>query len=534
MDTGQQPQSHQPEEQQLTARQFIQPVVRRWWLIVLTVGIVTGATYAYYSHQPKQYRTSTSIFVKGSELAAALGGDALFTDDERNTINQATLLATPAVAEGVAKRIGYHGDPRDLLGLASASAEEGKDFVSITAQGRSPQEAAAVANGFAEAFIELRSTEARARLTRALDAAQRELRQTPNTLATQDIRTTLQSRIRQLNAVQSLPSGTAEQVNPAVAPSVPFEPRPKRAAAFAFLITLILSIAAAFGLERLDRRIKVLEDVERLYMRPVLGVLPRSSDVAPVKDGVPVVAKTFREPFRSLRVNVDLASIDRKLRVLTVASAVPDEGKSTVIRNLALAYAEAGLNVAVVESDLRKPMLARTFNVEPRPGITDLLTGEAVFDEILRPVRSADRALIPAGAAEAQPAFSAASGLSSSGGTITVVTSGPEPPNPPVLLASDPVRAIIGELRERYDLVLLDTAPLLVISDAIPLIEMADGVLVVTRFGRTTRDAARRLMQVLNRVPDANVLGVVANEVAGRDVGSGTYSYYGYGYRHRG
>jgi Mrp family chromosome partitioning ATPase/capsular polysaccharide biosynthesis protein len=526
----------QPADQ-ITARQFLQPVARRWWMILLSVAIITGATYGFYASKPDQYRTSTSVFVKGSELAAALGG-AVYVDDQRNTANQAQLLQSEAVARKVAENIGYEGDPRNLLGQVSATPQEDSDFITIEARGGSPEETRDIANGFAEEFIALRSDEARQRLQRALTAAQQELRNTPDTVANQETRAALQSRVRQLNAVAGLPTGTAEQVDPAPLPAASFEPRPKRAAMFAFVIGLILSVAAAFGLERLDRRIKLLEDLERLYRRPLLGVLPRSNDVAPVQDGVAVVDEGFREPFRSLRVNVDLASIDRKLNVLTVVSAVPNEGKSTVIRNLALAYAEAGLRVAVVESDLRKPMLARTFNVEPRPGITDVLAGGARLHDAFKPVRAANRALVAVGGAEDRNGSADGNGSEvgngayvetpAEGGTITLVTSGPEPPNPPVLLASDPFRAIVDELRDNYDLVLLDTAPLLVISDAIPLVEMADGVLVVSRFNRTTRDAARRLTTVLDRVPNINVLGVVANEVPARDVGSGTYSYYGY------
>lgn len=518
---------------QLTARQFLQPVFRRWWLILLTVALVTGLTYAYYDSKPKQYRTSTQIFVQGSELAAALGGQSFFTDDERNTLNQATLLTSASVAADVAEKIDFTGDPRALTGRVKATAAEGKDFITIEAVGDSPEQARDIANGFAEAFIALRSQEARDRVRRALQAAQDELRATPPNEANADIRAALQSRIRQLNAVSSLPTGTAEQVDPAPLPAAAFEPRPERAALFALVISLIVSIAAAFALERLDRRIKILEDIERLYRRPILGVLPRSADAAPIDHGEPVVAGAFREPFRSLRVNIDLAAIDRPLHVLTVVSAVPGEGKSTIIRNLGLAYAEAGLNVAVVESDLRKPMLARTFNVEPRPGLTDVLAGEAEFDDALKRVAAANQALVavPANGGEAAAPADTGNGFAASGGTITLLTSGPEPPNPPVLLASEPFANMVEKLRDRYDLVLLDTAPLLVIADAVPLVEMADGVLIVTRFNQTTRDAARRLTTVLDRVPDINVLGVVANDVPARDVGSGTYSYYGYGYR---
>lgn len=525
---------------QVDARQYLQPLKRRKWLILVTLAAVTAATYVYTDRKPDEFRASTLIYVKSSEAINALtsSGIAVVRDADRNALDQATLLDTPPVAKEVAKDIDYEGDPAALLGAMTATPQEGKDFIEVTATGVSASEAADIANGFSEAFIRLRSDDTRGQITRALEAAQEELSNTPSTEDTAETRTAIQSRIRQLNAASSLPAGTAELVYPATAPAEPFAPRPIPAALFGFFVALVFSIAAAFGLERLDRRIKNLDDVEALYRSPMLGVLPKDSTATAIEDGVPILSKMFRESFRSLRVNVGLAALDRDLKTLVVISAVPNEGKSTVIRNLALAYAEAGLRVAVVESDLRKPMLSTTLNVEPRPGITDVLAGEGTVREALKQVRikeAEELSLVGAGTGEGAKGDSGGSVLDNTlhttPGSITLLTSGPEPPNPPVLGASEAFQAIINELRLDHDIVLLDTAPMLVVSDAIPLVEMADGALVVTRFNQTTRDAARSLVTILGRIPHANVLGVVCNQAPPNE--GGGYSYYGYGYSNK-
>lgn len=523
-----------PTRDQVDAREYFRPLLRRKWLILATVIVVTAAAYVYTANKPERYRATAQLFIKQSEIDAALGagGITIGVDEERVTANQAQLLKTPEVARQVAQQIDYQGDPLALLVAVDATPQEGKDFIDIAAVGGTGEEAADIANGFAQAFTDLRTNQARARIQRALRAAQQELDDTPITDATAEVRATLQSRLRQLNAATSLPTGASELVSPAGPASDPFEPRPIRTAVFGFFVALALAIAAAFGLERLDRRIKNLEEVERLYRKPMLGIIPRFGGANEVSDGAPALPTGLREPFRTLRVNIGLAAIDRDLKTLVVVSAVPNEGKSTVIRNLALAYAEAGLRVAVVESDLRKPMLARTLNVEPRPGITDVLAGESTVRDALKQVRfTPARELVAAAEGATAPEGGGVSVLDDTlhtgVGSVTLLTSGPEPPNPPVLGASEAFQAIIAELRLDHDIVLLDSAPMLMVADATPLVESADGCVVVTRFNSTTRDAARSMVTTLSRIPHANVLGVVCNQAPQRD---SSYAFYGYGY----
>ncbi|MEA2283048.1 MAG: tyrosine-protein kinase [Solirubrobacteraceae bacterium] len=512
-------------------RQYLRPIWGRKWWILLVVVAATAASYAYYDHKPRLYRASTSIFIQSSELEQALSQGATYTDD-RTTADQASLLTTSVVAQKVARKFGYTGgDPRDLFRQLTVTPRSGQDFIDLTVTYPDPRGAARLANAFATSFIESRSAELRGKVVRARLAAERELAATPRTGLTSSTRESLQSRIRQLQAVESLPSGVAQQVDPAQSNPVPFTPKPARNAAFAAVLALVFAIGGAFGLNRFDRRIRTLDDVETAFKLPLLAALPRVGDPAPAVGDEVTIAPRLREVCRSLRTNIELSALDRQLQTLLVISGVSGEGKSTVIRNLAIVYAEAGSRVAVVEADVRRPTLARLFKAEPGEGLTDVVSGRLTVDEAFQAVDwSRFERENPDSVAMANGHGPIDRGVSD--GEIQLLTSGREPPNPPVLLGSERMRQLLDEVREDFDIVLLDSPPLLVVSDAVPLISLADGTIVVARLGETLRDAAKRVGDVLSRIPSANPLGVVANQVSSSEVAGG-YRYYSYGTRSR-
>ena len=514
----------QSAAQSVDLRQYLRPVWSRKWWILLAVAATTALTYYYYDQQPRQYRASTSIFIQTSELERALNQAAGYTDD-RSTANQASLLMTSVVAKRVASRVGYTGNPRALFRQLTATPRSGQDFIDLTVTSTDPRDAARLANAFAQAFIETTSDELRAKVVRARRAAERELATTPRNDLTRTSRESLQSRIRQLQAVESLPSGNAEQVDPAQPNPVPFTPKPRRNALFAAVLALVLAVAAAFGLNRFDRRIRTLDDLETAFKLPLLAALPRVGDPSPAVGDEVTIAPRFREVCRSLRTNIELASLDRRLRTLLVISGVSGEGKSTVIRNLAIVYAEAGSRVGVVEADVRRPSLSRLFRLDPGEGLTDVMSGRISREDAFQAVDWTRFARDEAG--NADMGDDAAIDRGGVDGEIWLLRSGAEPPNPPVLLGSERMRELLSDLRDDFDIVLIDSAPLLVVSDAVPLISAADGTIVVARLGETLRDAAKRVGDVLSRIPSGNPLGVVANQVSQSEVAGG-YRYYSY------
>jgi len=468
-------------------------------MITAVVVLVTVATFVYYDRQPDRFRAESTIFVQTSELEQSLFGVLSFSGSERTTANQARLLRTEDVAREVARRIGYRGDPRALLQAVQTAASTQTDFITITAVGNTPNEASDFANGFASAFIALRSRETRGKVQRALASARQELERLPRGQAGQDARDAAQSQIRRLQIGLTLPAGTAEIAERAVPSATPFEPNPTKNAIFALVLSLVFAVGVALGLERLDRRVRDVDELESIFELPVLAVLPAADRTSEFIGRDAVVPQRLREACRSLRLNVDLGSTGNGARTLLATSALTGEGKSTVVRSLAITYAEAGRQVVVLDCDLRRPTLHGYFQIRSRPGVTDVLAGEVSL-------------------AEAEQEVSIGSG------SLTVLTAGATPANPPAALGGAHFRDVLAQLRERFDVVLIDTPPLLLVGDALPLLNAVDGVLLVARLNSTTRDAARSLLQIVRRVPDVNVLGVVANGVV-----SGTlpdYLYY--------
>lgn len=508
-------------------RAYLRPIWARKWYILAAVIVTTAATYFYYDHKPREYRATASVFVKSSALDQALAGGFTFTDDQRNTANQAALIRTRSVAKEVAQDIGYKGDPGALLGSVSATAASETDFVTITATQGSASEAPRLANSFAAAFIKVRSASFREKAAAAQRVAEAQLAQLGNGSTNAAARTALRTRIRQLRVIQSLPAGVAEVSDPAVAPGGPSYPHPRKNATFAFFLALVFAVAAVFLVELFDRRVKSIEDIEATYPYPVLAVIPRETDVAPRVDGAITFARTLREAFRSLRTSVDLSVVDRDIHVVLVTSAVAGEGKSTVVRNLALAYHEAGRSVVVIETDLRKPTLARLFAVEKRPGLTDALAGAAPLADALQQVPVQKASATPL--VQAPPVDASARNGDVDATQLALLTSGPQPPNPPAILASQRVHDFIDNLHHDFDVVIIDSPPLLAVSDAVPLLPKADAVLVVTRLGHTTRAAGRRLVDVLNLVPDVRPAGIVVNDLASNRLTETGFEYYYYG-----
>jgi receptor protein-tyrosine kinase len=250
-----------------------------------------------------------------------------------------------------------------------------------------------------------------------------------------------------------------------------------------------------------------------------------------------MLGSDFREPFRSVRANIELAAVDTPPKTIVITSAVPGEGKSTVVRNLALAFCESGKRVAVVDLDLRNPSLRTLLGVPAGRGFTDVLRGVVTLDEVIVKVPTSLPTIeefVSVGRANEGNGRGGGNGNGSNGQPssdpyISFLRTGPRPANPPSVLGSDRALEVLGELRARFDVVLIDSAPVLAVTDTTPLLRFADATIFVGRFSVTSRDTVKRLHDFLDRVPDVKVLGVVANDLSRMDASS-----YGYGYGYYG
>jgi capsular exopolysaccharide synthesis family protein len=309
-------------------------------------------------------------------------------------------------------------------------------------------------------------------------------------------------------------------VDRALPPPAPVRPKKKQNIAMGFLAGMALGVILALMVEVLDSSIKSPEDVERLISVPALAVIPhavlngggswlkrRKGQEAEAKLGVELTVlnrpgSPLAESYRALRTSILLSTPRHPPQVLLVTSSQPNEGKSCTSLNLALTLAQRGGRVALIDADLRKPGVAALLGLANGKGLSSILTGAHTLEDVMQPL-------------EALP-------------NLKVVPGGPRPPNPADLLSSSGMKEVLGELRERFDHVVVDSPPVLLVTDATILSTLVDGIVLVVESGVTVRGAILRTHKVLGSA-GGKVLGVVLNKAdSSHDGYYGSYSVEGY------
>lgn len=350
-------------------------------------------------------------------------------------------------------------------------------------------------------------------------------------------------KLRQQEVLVKSAEGRIEEVTviePAVLPTVPInKPNVQLNMIVGSLMGLFLGIVLAFMRESFDTSIGTIEGVEDFLKLPVLGVIPRFDE----KEVLEVAAKelpagttpetldlfsklvtlydpksVLAEAFRSLRTNVLFAGMDRNVKTLLFTSAGLGEGKSTVVINLAIALAQDGKRVLLVDSDLRKPIIAARLGLPREPGLSEVLVGGTPWREAVRSVTDLMLGSLGVDCVMNTPGLD----------NLNVLASGAIPPNPAEFLNSKRLKDLILEMREEYDFVLFDTPPILPISDAVTVGSRVDGAVLVYQVGRVGRNALKRAKFLLEHA-QAVVLGTVLTNV--RPEVTPEYAYYRYEYR---
>jgi succinoglycan biosynthesis transport protein ExoP len=530
------------QQDELDLRSYARPVWRRKWLVLLIAIAATAGTYFLSSRQPKVYTTSTEMFVSDANPSSDITNPALSAIAPTGVAlaNVAQLLTANSVQNAVYRQLG----PAAAQGSVRATASTTSSFVTVTGTSNSPALAARLANTYVSVFLASRQQQVRQTAVQQLGGYDKALAALPNGKAgANDFaeRQTLLQTADTYRTAELNPTAGARQVNSAAVPSVPVSPKPTRDAIFGGVVGLVLGIIAAFLLELLDRRLTSISAVESAYRRPALAVLPHVSDPTPnLENGLPVVPAPFLEELRSLTVMLRLGGGNLKAtngagqqggRTIMVTSTLPREGKSTVTRDLALIYAEAGLKVLVIDGDLRQPSMKRLLGVKGEYGVVHVLRDDVPLREAVVTVTG-----LPAGDASGRHG----KGLALNGhappaqapGTLDVLSHGERLSSPLALLSSQRMVELLNEASAEYDIVLIDTPPSLAIADTVPLLDVVDQVLVVARLGQTTRTAAGRLREIIERIEDVNFVGIVANDRReDTEMRYGTYGRYGYDYR---
>jgi receptor protein-tyrosine kinase len=282
-------------------------------------------------------------------------------------------------------------------------------------------------------------------------------------------------------------------------PSTPSSPKTTRNVALGLVVGLFAGAGLALARARLDRSVKVAADVFDLAGAPVIGTVLKDQSLEKGHTIERTGDSRTAEDYRQLRNNLQFLNVDDPPRVIMVSSAVPAEGKTTLVINLALALADAGQRVVIIEADLRRPKVTNYLGLVGGVGLTNVLAGAAELDDVLQ--RYSDE-------------------------KVSVLAGGPIPPNPGELLASSHMRALVEKLRGQYDFVLIDVPPLLPVADASGLAAYMDGVLLSVRHGSTRKEQLQQAAATVKRV-GGTTLGVVLNIVPPK---AGEAAAYGYGY----
>ena len=323
----------------------------------------------------------------------------------------------------------------------------------------------------------------------------------------------LLQKLGEANVASGLKSNNFRVVDLARVPTQPAEPNVPRNLAFALALGISTGIGMAFLLEGLDNTVRTPEQAQVISSLPSLGMIPFGSRggvngeghqrlaVAASREAVELVTQTrpqsqMAEAYRALRTSLLLTSSGGPPKVILVTSALPQEGKSTTSINTAIVLAQKGARVLLVDADLRRPSIHKSFGLGPRTGLSNVLTGNTTLQQAT--VRSP---LLP---------------------SLFILPAGTPPPNPAELLASSNMGEVIAEMLDQYDHVVIDTPPTLSVTDAVIMSTRADAVVLVIRSGQTTKQALRRARDLLTQV-NAHVCGVLLNAV---DLSSPDYYYY--------
>jgi capsular exopolysaccharide synthesis family protein len=492
----------------LDIKRVIAVLRRRAVLITLCFLVVAGAAFGFSELQQKEYSASASLLFRNPGFAEDLFGSTTIaptTEAKREAATNEKLVGLKVVGVRAAKVL-KGLSPGEVSGMITVSSEGEADLVSVTAKSLVPAQAQRVANTFARQFIAFRAETERAKLQEAKQLAEREFSRLSATQQAGPRGQALSRGAEKLGILASLQTGNAELVQPAELPTAPSSPKPLRNGVIGAIIGLLLGTGLAFLLESLNRRLRDPEEAREAFGLPILGTIPESKAIMASNEGAAAAELPFveNEAFRMLRASLRYFNVDYDVRSVLVASHSAEAGKSTVAWNLARVAATSA-RVVIVETDLRNPSLARQHGLKVGPGLAELLTHQVELGEAI----------------QAKPI------AGGTGMALDVIVAGASPPNPAELIESQTMSDVLAQLGG-YDLVVIDTAPVGIVSDAFALMRQVGGVIVVARMEKTTHDSAEHMREQLQSL-EAPTLGIVANAIKtgrGGKYGYGDYSGY--------
>jgi len=487
-------------------------------LLVVSVLLAAGAAFLVSNLQGKVYEAKATLLV-GQSLSAVNPDYSQLLVSQRLSTTYAVVATKRPILDAVIEQLGLDVTPDELSKHVHADAPLDSTLLTITAQDANPARAAEIADSLAEQLIAAspaiqgRQAEFQASIDADLKATQDQITRTQvrvDALAAITSRTaqqeaelqTLEDRLVSLRSTYatllSFSSGNAANllsvIEPAVVPLEPVSPRPVLNVLIAAVLGLLIAVGIAFAAEYFDDTIKDADAVQEAIGLSTLGTIARMKREQG-RSEMYQLASLLRpssgvaEAYRTLRSNIEFASVDAPMRTILVTSALPGEGKTITAANLAAVFAQAGHRVLLVDADLRKPGVHLAFNLPNAQGLTTLLRSDDVSLDAITQATEQEN--------------------------LRILTTGPLPPNPAELLGSQRMRTVLERLKAGGDILVFDSPPLQAVTDPAILGSLLDGTLLVIDTGHSRRNTVRQGREALARA-GANVLGAVLNRMPAR------------------
>lgn len=420
--------------------------LRKGWWIVLACAVIGGGAGAFMAERATPLYAAHVTFYVSTPQANS--STAFSTDQfaQAKANSYASILSSNRLGKLIVDATGLKMSPGAVAGEISGSAELNTVIVSATVTDSSPQRALTIARGAADQLP---------RLVNVLD-----------------------------NTSTGTHNVSLQVVDDPTVGSTPVSPRKKLDVGLGLIFGLIVGVVGAVLRQLLDTSVRTDEALQEVVGAPVLATINFDPEA---KSQPLLVGETTHSPrgeaVRRLRTNLQFVSAARTLQTLVVTSSVGSEGKSLTSTNLALVMSDAGRRVLLIEADLRRPSLTDYFDMERAAGLTNALAGQVALDEVIQRWGETN---------------------------VSILASGPLPPNPSELLGSAAMQRLLAEVRSRFDLIIIDSPPLLPVTDAAVLATEADGVLMIFRYGKTSRTQLASAVRALSAV-DAHIAGAVTN-----------------------
>lgn len=490
--------------------EFLDVVKRRKWIVIGATLVVCVVAAVHAVRQPAVYESSAQVLLSPQTAAVQYAGGPTATaeDPVRYAATQRFLAQSPAIAARVVARAHVPGlTPQSLLGMSDVYAATDVSLLTFRTRSGDPRIAQRLADLYAQEFTRYRrETDAHA-LESAIAALQARMSNVRDML----LRSQVLDRIQSLQTTEALQRRGTYVARPASGAGR-IQPRPKRDAILGLGLGLVLGLGLAYLREALDTGLRTEDEIAQRLGLPVLAKLPTPPKRLRDASKLVMIEEPYTpagEMFRMLRTSIDLANLDRQAQMFMVTSAIAGEGKTTTSGNLAVALAAAGKHAVVVDFDLRRPSLHRFFGLRQMPGLTDVALQDVRLEDAI--VRTHLEGV-------------------QSGGSLSVLGAGPIPPDPGEFVGTAAVGELLQELRERYDVVLVDTPPILHAVEAMTLSTHVDAMLVITRLSTARRGTLTELRRMLERTPTPK-LGFVLTESDGGGPDGSRYDYdYAYQY----